>query len=293
VNAVIDDKIKIESQDASINNAIKQAKDQATQEDTALVAQGPQIVTAAKTAATSLGATIKNEQKLNEIADKARAAGQQNADKLISDAQRLQGVLDEVTPGVNIIMMNQEEFSQSMKQMNTAENKAGNISLKYNEKTGKFESEIQINMDAATNTTIGHEVSHLLLLNTLGSDAKLFEQMKNDLLAVTQKALGEKGLASINALISGYRNSQKGEEFTVELGSTLAEEGKTLKLSSIEKIARVFSDFIARKTNGKIQLFESIRTREGFIDYMNALSETLATGKVSEKLKLKTKLLYL
>jgi hypothetical protein len=288
VNAVIDDKIKIESQDAGINNAIKQAKDRATQEDTALVAQGPQIVTTAQTAATSLGATIKDEEKLNQIADKARAAGQQNADKLISDAQRLQGVLDEVTPGVNIIMMNQEEFSQSMNQMGTAENKAGNISLKYDEKTGKFQAEIQINMDAATNTTIGHEVSHLLLLNTLGSDPKLFEQMKNDLLSVTQKAIGEKGLASINALVSGYRNSQKGEEFVVELAPILAEEGKTLKLNSIEKIARVFSDFIARNTNGKIQLFESIKTREGFIDYMNALSETLATGKVSEKLKLKT-----
>lgn len=288
VNAIIDDKIKIESQDANINNAIKQAKDKAAKEDTMAVAEGPQIITAAQTAATSLGATIKDEQRLNEIADKARAAGQENADKLISDAQRLQGVLDELTPGVNIVMMNQEEFNQSMSQMGSAENKAGNISLKYDKKTGKFQAEIQINMDAANNTTIGHEVSHLILLNTLGSDPKLFEQMKNDLLSVTQKALGQKGLAAINALVNRYRNNQKGEEFVVELTSTLAEEGKTLELNSLQKIAKVISDFVAKNTNGKIQLFQSIKTREGFIDYMNSMAETLATGKVSKRLKPKT-----
>jgi len=283
-NDLLDGKIKVETQNQEITKGLEEFKKQMTENDTKVVS-GPQIVTGLSTKASKTGAIVKDEEKLNLIADNARAAGQQNADVILDDAKRLQGVLDEATPGVNIVLLNTNDFNETMTSLDTKKNRNGNITISFNEKTGKFQAQIQINMDTANSTTIGHEVSHVLLLNSLGQNPELFNRMKESLQNVLASQVGEKNLANLNSLVEEYRDNQKGEEFLVELAALMSRDGKKLDLSTIDKIAKAISDFVAYVSKGRVQIFNSINNRKDFIEYMNDLSDTLASGQVTGKLK--------
>jgi hypothetical protein len=284
LNDLASEEITVTSTNSKVNSilettkaALKKTADERT------VLEGPQTIVGVETAATNLGAVVDNAEKLAEVSEKARQAGQQNTDRIVQETTRMQKILDTISPGVKIVLMNTAEYQQAMGSLNGESSSFGNISI-TDSKDG-LGVEIQINLDSAQNNTVGHEVSHVILLKTLGDNPALFNEMMQGIERSVSKALGNSSAERILEFIKGYSTMDQSTEFLVETASLLGQEGKNLDLTVLEKIARVVSDFVAKITGGKIQLYNSIRSKEGFIDYMNALADTLRTGNVSEKLK--------
>ena len=171
-----------------------------------------------------------------------------------------------------------------MNEVDGKKNSVGNFTFKKNE-DGTYDVEIQINLDKAVSTTVAHEVGHALLLRALGSDPKLFDAMRAQLKNVISSKIDNRALADIDKLLANYSKAEQGEEFLVELGSVMVLNQKKLDIATIEKIAKVISDFIARITGGKVQLFDKISTRVDFANFMNGMVETLSTGQLAAPIR--------
>jgi len=284
LNDVADGTTQVTTQDSNINRIVEEKKKQLEVEIEQATDKGGKRLIAAQTKARQRGATVKDGDKLNAVAQKARQNGQKNVDSILNQAAILQSALTELAPGTNIVFLNNDEYLQTMDEVKGKKNSAGNFTYKKND-DGTYSIEVQINLDKAVSTTAAHEVGHALLLRTLGMDPKLFDAMRAQLKNVIASNIDNRVLADIDNLISNYSTVEQSEEFLVELGSTMVLNQKKLEISTIEKIAKVISDFIARITGGKVQLFEDISTRVDFVNFMNGMVETLSTGQLAKPIK--------
>jgi SAM-dependent methyltransferase len=284
LNDVADGTTQVTTQDSNINRIVEEKKKQLEVEIEEATDKGAKVLNAAQTKAKQRGATVKDGNKLNAVAQKARQNGQKNVDSILNEATVLQSALTELAPGASIVFLNNDEYLQTMDEVDGKENSVGNFTYKKND-DGTYSIEIQINLDRAVSTTVAHEVGHALLLRTLGMDPKLFDTMRAQLKNVIASKIDNRVLADIDKLISDYSSVGQSEEFLVELGSIMVLNQKKLEISIIEKIAKVISDFIARITGGKVQLFDKISTRVDFVNFMNGMVETLSTGQLAKPIK--------
>jgi len=281
---VADGSIQVTTQDANINRIVEEKKKQLEVETQEATDEGGKTLRAAQTNAKERGATIKDGERINAVAQKARQNGQTNVDSILNQAAVLQSALTELAPGANIVFLNNDEYLQTMEEVNGKKSSAGNFTFKKNE-DGTYDVEIQVNLDKAVSTTVAHEVGHALLLRALGSDPKLFDAMRAQLKNVISSKIDNRALADIDKLLANYSKAEQGEEFLVELGSVMVLNQKKLDITTIEKIAKVISDFVARITGGKVQLFEKISTRADFVNFMNGMVETLSTGQLAAPIR--------
>jgi SAM-dependent methyltransferase len=272
---------KVESTDGNINKIVEETKKQKETQAKEATDKGAKQLAAVETTARETGATIEEQEKLNAIAEKARQSGQENVDTILGEASTLQRALNEIAPGAKIVFLNNNDYVAAMQQVGGKASSAGNFSYRKNE-DGTYSVEVQINLDKATTTTLAHEVGHGILLRALGSDPKLFNDMRTRLKKTIQGTIRNESLRQIEALVDKYNNNEKGEEFLVELAATLKQNEKQMEIATLEKIAKVIADFVAFVTGGQVQIFDEIKTRADYVDFVNGMVETLRTGQIAQ-----------
>lgn len=272
---------KVESSDSNINKVVEETKKQKETQAQEATDKGTKQLAAVETTARETGATIEEQEKLNAIAEKARQSGQKNVDTILDEASTLQRALNEIAPGAKIVFLNNDDYVAAMQQVKGRASSAGNFAYRKNE-DGTYSVEVQINLDKATSTTLAHEVGHGILLRALGSDPKLFNDMRTRLKKTIQGTIRNESLRQIEALVDKYNNNEKGEEFLVELAAILKQSEKQMEIATLEKIAKVIADFVAYVTGGKVQIFDDIRTRADYVDFVNGMVETLRTGQIAQ-----------
>ena len=272
---------KVESSDSNINKVVEETKKQKEKELQEATDKGAKQLTAVETIARETGATIQEQEKLSAIAERARQSGQKNVDTVLDEASTLQRALNEIAPGAKIVFLNNDDYVAAMQQVQGRESSAGNFTYRKNG-DGTYSVEIQINLDKATTTTMAHEVGHGILLRALGSDPKLFNDMRTRLKKTIEGTIRNESLKQIEALVDKYKNSEKGEEFLVELAAVLKQSEKQMEIATLEKIAKVIADFVAYVTGGTVQIFDDIRTRADYVDFVNGMIETLRTGQIAQ-----------
>jgi hypothetical protein len=278
MDALANESVTVETSNAKLQEALDKSKEKIAKE----VVKGPQELVNLKSRITDRGTTVDNEQAFQEKLNKAVERGQQNGDLISQQAKKLQNLLNTIAPGSKIIFMNQEEYEDAMPLVEGDVNSRGNFTFLEGE-NGTRGVEVHINLDKALSNTLEHEVSHALIFKTLGNDPELFGKMVTALENASNKALGAEA-NNLKALVKEYAGSDQSLEFLAEASSLLARDAQRMSLSTIENIAKVISEFVAYISGGKVQLFESIKTKEGFVNYMNALADTLSSGQFSEVL---------
>ena len=272
---------KVESSDSNINKVVEETKKQKETQAKEATDKGAKQLAAVETTARETGATIQEQEKLSAIAERARQSGQKNVDTVLDEASTLQRALNEIAPGAKIVFLNNDDYVAAMQQVKGRASSAGNFSYRKNE-DGTYSVEVQINLDKATTTTLAHEVGHGILLRALGSDPKLFNDMRTRLKKTIEGTIKNESLKQIEALVDQYSNNEKGEEFLVELAAVLKQSEKQIEIATLEKIAKVIADFVAYVTGGTVQIFDDIRTRADYVDFVNGMVETLRTGQITQ-----------
>lgn len=272
---------KVESSDSNINKVVEETKKQKEIQAKEATDKGTKQLAAVETTARQTGATIQEQEKLSAIAERARQSGQKNVDTVLDEASTLQRALNEIAPGAKIVFLNNDDYVAAMQQVKGRASSAGNFSYRKNE-DGTYSVEVQINLDKATSTTLAHEVGHGILLRALGSDPKLFNDMRTRLKKTIQGTIKNESLKQIEALVDQYSNNEKGEEFLVELAAVLKQSEKQIEIATLEKIAKVIADFVAYVTGGTVQIFDDIKTRADYVDFVNGMVETLRTGQIAQ-----------
>lgn len=288
---LIDGKIVLETEDSKVLATFDEAKKRYQQEEQQIQEAGtvgPQTVGGVSIqSAVDRGATIDQADKVQQVVDKANTNRQaKDAQAIVDQAKQGQAVLEQLSPGVKIVLMNEQEFNDHVTQVGGVAGSSGNIQI--SRKDGQLQAEIQINVDRANSTTVNHEIAHVALINTIGTDQKLMDEMVKSLEGVISKTYGEGDTGVLNTLkefIGGYNRAVKGEEFLVQLASEMANLNKDMSLGLMQQIAKAISDFVSKVTNGKVQLFESINKRQDFVDFMNGLAQTLRTGQVAQSIQ--------
>ncbi len=278
MNDLANESVTVETSNAKLQDAIDKAKEKIQKE----ILKGPQELVNLKSRITDRGVTVDNEQAFEEKLNKAVERGQQNGDIISEQAKKLQNLLNAIAPGSKIIFMNEEEYKNAMPLVSGNVDSRGNFTFLRGE-DGSLGVEVHINLDKALSNTLEHEVSHALIFKTLGNDPELFDKMVTALENASNKALGAEA-DNLKALVKEYVGSERSLEFLAEASSLLARDGQRMSLTTIENIAKVISDVVAYISGGKVQLYQSIKTKEGFINYMNALADTLSSGEFSEVL---------
>jgi hypothetical protein len=209
-----------------------------------------------------------------------------NAQARVEEAQQGQALLNQEIPGLNIVLLDDKAYQELMSQKEIAGEKGGkgNFTYYYNKEKDRFEGEIHINVEKADARTVAHEISHAMLLKKFGEDALILDDFANKI----KSSLTEGDNVVLSEFIKNYNPEQKTEEFLVELAAKLKQEGRNLSLGTIEKLAKVVSEFVSKLSKGNIELFQGINKRAEFIDYMNGLVNSLGQTRNTENLKQET-----
>jgi len=220
------------------------------------------------------GASVNNNVKIEGVIASSTAS-EANAKARIEEARLAQTYLDEQMPGVKIVMFNGKDYNAFMPKVKGKADSAGNIAIKYNEKTKKYEVEIHINLDKANSRTIGHEVTHAVLLKSFGEDIGKFTEFRQTM----SKLLSESDNKALNDFGRNYAIDVQAEEYLAELSGLMQSQGKTIEKGVFLKMMTYISDFVSKLTGGKVQPFKNVQNTNEAIDFFNSLTEKLSTVK--------------
>lgn len=242
---------------------------------------GPQTITglSAERTQAGVGVTVDQTERVGALRQKYQDPTQTEG-KRIDDAARLQPVLDEVTPGVKIVLLEDEEYRSLAEKQGYDPNTNGQFYYERNA-DGTYTGEIYININRSTDNTVAHEVAHPLLISAVGSNPEKFNQMAQ---AISTLLPDSKLKQSMEEFVADYFDFQKGEEFLAQLAAVVRDGGRgDLSLGTMQKVAITIAKFISDITGGRVDLFKALQTKADIVDFFNGLSRTLQTGQVDQR----------
>ena len=220
------------------------------------------------------GAAVNNNVKMEGVVASA-SVSEANAKTRLEEARLAQTYLDEQMPGVKIVMFNDKDYKGFMPKVKGKVDSAGNIAIKYNEQTKKYEVEIHINLDKANSRTIGHEVTHAVLLKSFGEDIGKFTEFRQTM----SKLLSDSDNKALSDFGRNYAIDVQAEEYLAELSGLMQSSGKTIEKGVVLKMMTYISDFVSKLTGGKVQPFKNVQNINEAVDFFNSLTEKLSTVK--------------
>lgn len=207
------------------------------------------------------------------------------------EARDQQARLDQEAPGVEIVLLNDEEYQKAMKSKTIKGdvNSNGNFSYDFDETTKTYKAQIQINLGKANSRTIAHETAHALMLKRFGEDLLAYEDFQKGL----QKVMKASDVISLLNFASNYDRYSRKEEFMAEFAGRMAAaynevqnaEGKTAELqkTKLQRVASYVSDFVSKMTNGTIVPFKDLKNTDEAIEFFNSFSKSLNKDAVQEQ----------
>jgi hypothetical protein len=223
--------------------------------------------------------TVENAEQFKRTA--LAESGNQAAPKVVQAAKNVIKAL----PGLKVhVHTNQESYLNGIAK--SAGIKVEEITDEQGDQrsNGRYvNGEIHIDLSApgASVRTVYHEAFHHALLKS-GKTAENMRSMVDGI----KKAIGSKHkdiIAKIEAFEAlytdelGFNDADRAEEFSVELGALLAEEGKNLDTTTLQRIATIINR-IAERIIGQ-PIFSEAASRQEIIDFMNSLSRGMARGE--------------
>jgi hypothetical protein len=220
------------------------------------------------------GASVNNKTKLEGIIASSKL-DEETARLRTEEAQLAQSYLDQEMPGVKIVFFNDKDYQAFMPKVKGNKNSNGNFAVKYNENTKKYEVEIHINLEKANSKTIGHEVTHAVLLKTFGEDIGKFTEFRKNI----SKLVSDTDNEALNNFARKYNLDVQAEEYLSELAGLITSEGANIEKGTILKMMTYISDFISKLTGGRVQPFKNVQDMNEAIDFFNSLSDNLSRAK--------------
>lgn len=264
----------------------KQEEETAREKNKPFESVGPQTISPLSETASqaSLGVTVDQKEAVIQMRQKYEGTGKSENDR-IDEAERLQGVLDEVLPGVKIVLMEDAAYQEAAKRQGRSQSDNGSFFYTVNP-DGSYSGEVYININRANASTVAHEVAHPLMIAAWGANPEKFNELADVVASVLPE--GSDFKKKLMEFTEGYFDFMKGEEFLAQFAAIARENQRgDLSLGVLQNVAQKIAKFLYDFTNGKVDIFNSLRTKAEILDFFNALSRTLATGQVDQRFRQK------
>jgi 2-polyprenyl-3-methyl-5-hydroxy-6-metoxy-1,4-benzoquinol methylase len=263
----------LETEDAALNKKLNKLFDLQKERT------GSQTVTGMETEVSNK-IDYSNDNSTGEVAV-ANGVDETITQARFEQARKAQEILTEAMPGVEIVMLNDEDYKALMPKVGGNVNSNGNFSYSYDKKTKSYKAQIQINAKTSNSRTINHELTHALLLQKFGEDLLAYEDFKKGL----SKVLKDSDIENLENFATSYAELDKSDEFLAEGGAAISEayEGSVsdLKKSKLQNIASYVSNYVSNLTGGQVNLFKDLNNVDAAIDFFNTLSQK--TNAVQEQ----------
>lgn len=225
--------------------------------------------------------SVKSQTKIKKSLDDLKAEFSDNETKIkvIEAVEKGISVLQSAFPSMNIVIhKSSSDFLEATGLPMVNGKVASGVFMYSGDAKLGYEGVIHIDLTNANPTVVYHEIAHALMLKTLGENESLFESFKDKV----SKILSEKTAANLDAFIEPYPQTEKAEEYIVQLVAALTATNNNTNPSILMKLKVIINDFVSKITGGKIKVFaEDI---EG-IEVYNFLKEMAIIIKESGDIK--------
>lgn len=221
--------------------------------------------------------SISDTKRTSEL--KERQSDQKKKD-VISFAEKAINTLKSVLPNFEIYIHDSvDSYNSFVDSIGAPRASRGNFAYRTNE-NGNIEGRIDINLSTANIATVAHEVTHGIFLATLDGSPKLYEDFRRKVSSVISDSTNKKLNDFANKYIDNDGNllDVTHEEYLAELTSLLSQEGKSLPISTLEKIAKIINQIVSKATKGKLKPFQRTANKNDVLEYFNSISKSLSSG---------------
>lgn len=219
------------------------------------------------------GTKSSDEESLKELADKNK--GNKVKRKIIEQARKAIKTLKSIFPNMDIhLHENEQEYNDVMEKVKGKQSSGGNFAYTKNA-DGTYSARIDINLNAATSTTVAHEVTHAILFKAFGENQEVFQSFRDKISKVLGSAT-EKGLKDFADSPFYKAQGVTAEEYLSELSGLLS--SKTINPLTLSKIASAINEFVFKVTGGKFIPFENVNDAKDVIEFFDNVSKAIKKG---------------
>ena len=219
------------------------------------------------------GTKSSDEKSLKELADKNK--GNKVKRKIIEQARKAIKTLKSIFPNMDIhLHENEQEYNDVMEKVKGKQSSGGNFAYTKNA-DGTYSARIDINLNAATSTTVAHEVTHAILFKAFGENQEVFQSFRDKISKVLGSAT-EKGLKDFADSPFYKAQGVTAEEYLSELSGLLS--SKTINPLTLSKIASAINEFVSKVTGGKFIPFENVNDAKDVIEFFDNVSKAIKKG---------------
>lgn len=220
---------------------------------------------------------VKNQTRIKKSLDglKNEFSSDKLKMKVIEAVEKGISVLQSAFPSMNIVIhKSSSDFLEATGlPMVNGKVPAGVFMFSGDTKVG-YEGTIHINLTNANPTVVYHEIAHALMLKVLGENKAMFDSFKNKV----SKILSEKTAANLNEFIAPYSESEKSEEYIVQLVAALTATKSNTNPSVLMKLKVAINELISKITGGKITVFAEEAEGIEVYNFLKQMAETIKEG---------------
>ena len=223
------------------------------------------------------GFTTKESKALEE-----KYADDETKSKVIAAAKKIQKTLRSLFPSMSVFIY--EDTDSYLKGAKMVGEKSSRGVFRYKPNmNGGFSGAIHINLELANEITVYHEMAHAILLKAFMENRIVFEDFKNSVTKIIKEFQYFKGL---NRFIDAYEDSDKPEEFIVELSAIITKaalnDTEVIKVleskNAFLRLKILINKLLSKLTNGQFTLFKETKDAADIILFLNSFSETIRQG---------------
>lgn len=221
--------------------------------------------------------SISDTKRTSEL--KERQSDQKKKD-VISFAEKAINTLKSVLPNFEIYIHDSvDSYNSFVDSIGAPRASRGNFAYRTNE-NGNIEGRIDINLSTAGIATVAHEVTHGILLATLDGSPQLYQNFRRKISSVLSDSTNKKLNDFANQYVDNDGNllDVTHEEYLSELTALLSQQGKSLPISTLEKIAKIINQIVSKATKGKLKPFQSTANKNDILEYFNSISRAISEG---------------
>jgi len=231
---------------------------------------------------TTSGTSVADKADMDAM--KARTTDEKQL-KIIESAEKLSKTLGSVLRNFGIFVHeSNESYNAAMASDDVmgVGDTAGNFSYIKNA-DGTYSGRVDINLSAANERTVAHEVTHGVMLKAFGENPALFKTFRDRMSTILSDSTNKELTDFANQYVDSKTGELKDvahEEYMTELIAALAEQGGKIPVGTMQKIAVLINKVVSKITNGKFQPFEDIKNTKNLVDFINSVSKSLNKGEV-------------
>ena len=221
--------------------------------------------------------SISDTKRTSELKERQ---SDENKKDVINYAEKAINTLKSVLPNFEIYIHDSvDSYNSFVDSIGAPRASRGNFAYRTNE-NGNIEGRIDINLSTADKVTVAHEVTHGILLKTLDGSPQLYENFRRKISSVLSDSTNKKLNDFANQYIDNDGNllDVTHEEYLAELTALLSQQGKSLPISTLEKIAKIINQIVSKATKGKLKPFQSTANKNDVLEYFNSISRSLSEG---------------